>query len=298
MMLIIIAACRSDFYIHGTQSTSTAFPIVSVNELRFKDTETGQLFYTLDRCIKNITNDTWNKTSYFVVGNFYKSRWCKGTGARKDCQFTKATSNNRDQHVFELYTLFYPQSYPEVFGLGFHTHKVPESTGWGVHFSFDENGSSVVGSGWKGIFNEYLSPTGSPKATVYLGSVYSYTIFGDDPPIQFRIFSDLPLKEDLAIYLSGSENMRDRALSQNQALKKEVITAINAHQINTCDMGPYLGDGIPPQCTQRALTPKEEMEERVKADAYFAEQEKLLRLYHEELYNAWMMTFPFDECWP
>jgi hypothetical protein len=40
------------------------------------------------------------------------------------------------------------------------------------------------------------------------------------------------------------------------------------------------------------------MEERAKAEAYFAEQEKLLRLYHEELYNAWMMTFPFDECWP
>jgi len=92
--------------------------------------------------------------------------------------------------------------------------------------------------------------------------------------------------------------MRDRGLAQNQALEQKVITAIPSNQITTCDHGPYQGDGIPPQCTPRPLTPEEEEEELELAEVYFAEQDQLLRNHHREMYEAWMMTFPFNECWP
>jgi hypothetical protein len=296
LMLIIMLACRPDLRIYGINPTSTAIPVVSLSELQFDDSETGQRFYALDRCIVDITDDSWKQIPYYIGGNFYKSRWCKGAGVRSDCQFTEATSDNRDQDIFRLYTMFYPQNYPEVFGLGFHYQSIPVSTGWGVNFSYDEKGGSIVGSGWQVQFYKYSEPTGSPEISIYLGSVYGYTIYGS--PTSFRIETDLPLQEDLAFYLSGSEQMRDRALAQNQSLKTEVISAIKAHQINTCDLGPYLDDGLPPLCTQRLLTPEEEMEELAKAEVYFAEREEILHLYHQELYRVWMNSFPFNECWP
>jgi hypothetical protein len=297
-MLLSVLACHSNPFVVDIASAPTARPTVSVDELQFNDPETSQRFRTLDRCIQDIVDDTWQEIPYHLGGNFHKSRWCRGTGTRNECQIASGSRDNRDQQIFNLYTLFYSHSYPEVFGLGFHLRWVPESTGWGVSFGFDENGGSVVGEGWGVNFYEYVNPTGAPEATVHLGSGYSYTIFGSNTETHFRQFSDLPLREDLAIYLSGSEAMRDRGLAQNQALAQKVITAINTHQVNTCDLGPYLGDGIPPQCTPRPLTPEEEAEELVRAEAYFAEQELLLRNHHREMYNAWMITFPFDECWP
>jgi hypothetical protein len=320
LMLLSGSACRPDLFVPETASAPTARPIASVDELQFKDPEavsaltaqpivivdelqfkdpeTGQRFRTLDRCIQGIVDDTWQEKPYYSGGNFYESRWCRGTGTRNECQIASGSSDNRDQQAFILYTLFYSQYYPEVFGLGFYLRWVPESTGWGVSFGFDENGGSVVGEGWGVIFNEYVNPTGPPEATVYLNSTYSYTIYGPENGTHFRQFSDLPLREDLAIYLSGSEAMRDRGLAQNQALAQKVFTAINAHQVNTCDRGPYLGGGIPPQCTPRPLSPEEETEELARAEAYFTEQEQLLRNHHREMYNAWVTTFPFDECWP
>lgn len=298
MLVLCALACHSNRIILKAPSTPTPLPIISLNELQFTDPETGQRFLMLNHCIQEIVDDTWRQIPYYTGGNFYKSGWCRGSGSGDDCQIAAANVDNRDQQIFRLYTLFYPQRYPEVFGLGFQFLWVPKSTGWGVNFSFNDKGEGVVGSSWSAIIKQYMSPTGSPEATVYLGSSYVYKIYSYETDTHFRQYSDLPLREDLAIYLSGSEAMRDRVMVQNQALAQKVISAINAHEINTCDWGPYQGKGIPPECTPRPLTPDEEREELAKAEAYFAEQEQLLINYYQEIYETWMMIFPFEECWP
>jgi hypothetical protein len=92
--------------------------------------------------------------------------------------------------------------------------------------------------------------------------------------------------------------MRDRGLAQNQALAEKVTTAIKAHQIITCDRGPYLNDGAEPACTPRPFTPEEEAAELAEVEAYFAAQEQMLRAYYQEMYAVWMEAFPFAQCWP
>ena len=297
LMLLSVLACNSTIFIPASAPGPTLQPIASVDELQFKDFETGRRFRRLDRCIKNLVDDSWRTTSYQLAGNFYTSKWCRGAGARSDCQITDSTIDNRDQRVIRLNTLFYNQSYPEVFGLGFQSLWVPKSTGWGVSYYFAENGAGVVGDGWGVTFREYMTPTGQPEANVDLGWDYSYTIFGPNRTT-FEYPSDLPLREDLALYLSAPDAMRDRGLVQIQALAQKVITAIDTHQVNTCDLGPYLGNGIPPACTPRPLTASEEAGELSKANAYFAEQEQLLHDHYQEMYEAWMAAFPFDQCWP
>jgi hypothetical protein len=280
-------------------STSACSPndVASVNELKFEDPETGQRFRKLDSCIKKITNFTWRQIPYSQGGNFYESRWCRGSGANDNCVISSGSSDNRNQQLFELYTLFYSRSFPEVFGLGFSFDQVPKSTGWGVSFSFAESGGGVVSESWSVSIKKYTNPTGPPELSVRVGRTYGYRVLGSSTSTRFHQFSDLPVREDLAIYLSGAAAMRDRGLVQRKALEQKVIAAIKSHQLQNCDHGPYLGDGIPPVCTPRPYTPEEEAEQLSLAKAHFAEQEQLLRTYYQELYDLWMMAFPFDECW-
>ncbi len=295
LMLLSVSACQSTIF--ASTPTFEKTPVVGVDELQFKDTETGQRFRALDRCVENIADDSWRTTSYQLLGNFYTSSWCNGAGAGNDCQIAHATVDNRDQQVIQLNTLFYPQNYPEVFGIGFNALWVPQSTGWGAYFYFAENGASVVGDSWGVSFREYTTPANPPAATVQLGWNYGYTIYGPNRT-EFDQSSDLPLREDLALYLSSPEAMRDRGIAQNQTLAQKVSDAIQAHQVYGCDLGPYLGDGIPPACTPRPLTAEEETVELDRARAYFAEQEQLLRDYYQEMYTAWLKAFPLNQCWP
>ena len=296
LMLLSMLACYSNLFVPPAPSP-TPQPVVSVDELRFKDSETGRRFRALDRCVRDIVDNSWQTTSYQLGGNFYRSHWCRGTGARYDCQIASSTLDNRDQHVIELSTLFYIQTYPEVFGLEFQLLWVPKSTGWGVSYYFAESGGRVVGEGWGVTFSKYVTPTGHPEATVNLGWNYGYTILGPNRTT-FEYPSDLPMREDLALYLSAPDAMRDRGLAQMHALAQKVITAINVHQVSTCDLGPYLGNGVSPACTPRPLTANEEADELARAKAYFAEQDQLLRDHYQEMYATWMTAFPFDRCWP
>ena len=277
--------------------TSTPKPAVSVDELRFQDAETGQRFRALNVCINNIVDNSWKTTSYQLVGNFYTSNWCQGEGTGADCPLAGSTLDKRDQHLIQLFTLFYDQTYPQVFGLGFQTLSVPKTTGWGALYSFAENGGSVLGEGWGVGFHEYTTSAGPADATVDLGWKYRYTIDGPNRTT-FDQTSDLSMREDLAKYLSSAQSMRERGMAQIQALSKKVAEAINTHQVKGCDQGPNQGNGIPPACTVRPLTADEETTELDKAKAYFADQEQLLDEHYQEMYTAWMAAFPLDQCWP
>ena len=146
--------------------TPSAFPIVNPDELNFQDPETREHFISLDRCINNFIDENWTTIPYQLHGNFYQTSWCQGAGAKPDCRIAGSTINDRDQQIFSLYTLTYPQEFPAVFGLGFDALWVPAETGWGVHFSFSENGGSVVGDHWGVRFDKYKTLTDQSESTV------------------------------------------------------------------------------------------------------------------------------------
>jgi hypothetical protein len=294
LIVLSMLACSLNLFPVTPAPSPTPWPI---DEWRFKDSDTSERFRTLDRCIQNTVDNTWHTTSYRVRGNFFESLWCRGTGARDDCQIASATSDNRDQRVIGLFTLFYDRNHPEFFGLGFQSLWVPKPTGWGALFIFAENGAQVVGEGWGVTFRRYTTPTGPPEAIVDLGWQYSYS-FHDANQTTLDSSSDLPLREDLALYLSAPEVMRDRGLAHNQALAEKVNTAIKEHQLNACEPQSYQGNGTLPECTPHPFTPSEEAEELARAEAYFDQQEQLLRGYYREMYLAWMTAFPLDQCWP
>lgn len=292
-LLLATVACSS---LLGTSvSSPTPLPVVSLDELRFDDPETGRRFRALDACIREITADGWRTTGHRLIGNFYSSRWCRGDGARDDCQITSATQYNRDQHVIELETFFYPTSYPQVFGLKLSALWVPEQDGWGAHFHFSEGGQDFYGEGVGIGFSHYETGSREPAASVSVIGPLAYTLFETGvalPP------EGLSTREELAPYLVSPEALRDEGLAQIRALATRVDEALRTHQVTACDRGPYQGKGIEPPCTPRPLTPEEEAVELARVAAYFDEQQRLLHENYREMYAALMQAFPLDRCWP
>jgi hypothetical protein len=292
-VLLSTLACRIPLV--APTPTSTPLPVASLDELRFDDPETGRRFRALDACIQEIADNGWRTTGYRLIGNFYTSRWCRGDGARDDCQIASSTRNNRDQHVIELETFFYPSDYPQVFGLNLAALWVPERDGWGASFYFSEGGGSFHGEGVGINFSLYETGHHEPSARV---SVIGRLTYG---PLETGIRlppKGLSAREELALYLASPEALRDEGLAQIQALAARVDEALRTHQVTACDRGPYQGDGIEPPCTPRPLTPDEEATELARAEAYFDEQQRLLRENYREMYAALMRAFPLDQCWP
>lgn len=291
LILIISLACQ--FLDPSSEPTSTPIPPPTLDELTFEDPQTETRFKTLNQCIEGIADETWHTTSYKLIGNFYESRWCSGVGAREDCQIAYSTMHNRDQRQVGLNTLFYPDQPTTVFGLGFETLWVPESAGWGVEFYFSEKGKTIIGEGWGIIFNRYDNAFDPPAESVVLGDSLSYKII----QTTLQQSSDLPLREDLDIYLSNAESMRDRGVEQYQIFLSDIKSKFNNHEITACDWSEYQGDGLPPVCTPRPMTPDEEAAELEKARQFYEGQIQLLQENYQEMYAVLMDAFPFDECW-
>jgi hypothetical protein len=163
-VLLSTLACHTPLV--APTPTSTPLPVASLDELQFNDPETGRRFRALDACIQEIAANGWRTTGYRLIGNFYTSRWCRGSGARDDCQIASSTRHNRDQHVIELETFFYPSEYPQVFGLNLAALWVPEQDGWGALFYFSEGGRNFYGEGAGISFSLYETGNREPSARI------------------------------------------------------------------------------------------------------------------------------------
>jgi|GEM_PF-1927873 len=294
LLLLVTASAGCEKRSFSPTPTLTDLSRINVDELNFQDFETKQHFGSLDQCINNVIDSSWTTIPYQLYGDFYRSTWCHGSGVTSECQMASSTEENRDLHVLTLSTITYPQDRSAAFGLGIGARWAPAEPGWGAHFYFWENGDAAgIGDDWNVIFNKFTSST--VETTAALSFRDQYQIQETHVAYSFG----LPLRDDLALYLKSAEAMRTRRLEQIQGLAQIVKTTIETHQATICgDLGPYLGNGIPPACVSRPLTPEEEIAELAKAENYFSDQKQILNENYQDLYTAWMKAFPMNQCWP
>jgi len=293
VMLLAVFGCNTHT---AAEATPSPAPVPGINKLRFNDAVTGQRFRGLDGYIQGMVDKTWRSTSYEMIGGFYESKWCTGSGARQDCQITGSTNDNHDQHAIYLFTMDYPSDFPQVYGLGLQALWVPKQAGWGAYFSFTESGGNASGEGWgwEVSFKKYSDANDTPQTALTLGDSFSYPIY----QTSINYSSGLTPRKDLGLYLANPEAMCERGLTQIQAMAKKVNDDISAHQVQTCDEQPYVGGGIAPLCKPRPMTTDEETAELARAATYFADQEQLLKDHYQEMYAAWMSAFPLNQYWP
>jgi hypothetical protein len=293
-LFLTLATLSCNILTGNPSPTPSPFPELSLGQLDFADQALGARLQALDACTQKLPGEGWRSLPYRPVGNFYEAHWCRGSGSREDCQITEGSGYARDQHAIALYTLFYPQDFPQVFGLGMSALWNPPGAGWGAHFSYSEGGRSVVGEGFQLSFFGYGSDEGEPDTTVVLGSQIGYPLGQGDRTLAA---SGQSPAEDLRRYMASPEALRDEGLAQLGQAQQELEDLLRSGEAIACDYGPYLGKGIPPQCTPRPLTPDEQALELEKARTHFKTQETMLREHYDEMYAAWMKALPLDWCW-
>lgn len=294
-LLLLGLACR--FFAPATPMP-TATPPLGIDELVFDEAETGQRFRALDACLRAVTAEGWRSLGYRRFPNSYQALWCRGAGARQDCGIASGTAHNRDQQVLSLQTYHY--SFPEVFGLGIGSLLVPAADGWGVSFSFSEGTGKLYGDAISFSLFRYEQGEYEPADTVFVIGPFPYQSFQVDL-VEREIVGpeilELSAREKLAMVLSSPEAMREMSAQYYQSLAEEVNTSLRSPDFLACDRAEYKGDGIPPACLPRPLTEAERSAELTRAAAYFANQDALLRENYQEMYAAFLESFPFERCW-
>lgn len=294
-LLFLGLACR---FFAPPVPLPAATPTVSVDELIFSESQIGQRFRAFDACLRAVTAEGWHSMGYRRFPNSYRALWCRGAGARQDCQITGSESNNRDQHVLHLQTYHY--SFPEVFGLGIGSLLVPKADGWGVRFGFAEGAGRLGGEGVSLEFARYEEGMHEPIDTVVIIGPFPYQSFQADL-VEREIVGpeilSLSAREKLALVLSSPEAMREMSARYHQSLAGKVEASLRDPGFLACDRAEYKGDGIEPACLPRPVTESERSAELTLAADYFARQETLLREHALEMYAALLEAFPFERCW-
>ncbi|MBN2497993.1 MAG: hypothetical protein JXR96_25600 [Deltaproteobacteria bacterium] len=259
--------------------------------LEFENPAHRAFFTRAKGCIDALHAD-WRRHPFETLGNFYQAKWCRGKGARSDCQIASGTADRRDQLAVRLFTLFYGKRFPQVFGYGLQFLKTPESVGWGVNFSFHIGGKTVVGESFNLQFRRYPRAEGDHDLLLYVGSGAEYEV-GRSP---IRLFASPD--ELRASLLRDAASLQAGALAQLAALEARVLSALEGDEVETCDWGKYEGDGIPPPCHPRKLSAQERAAELAKARAYFSARKRAWKTEGPRLWKLLSETAPLTCLWP
>ena len=250
------------------------------------DARLGAQVGALEAAIAALPGPTWRHLDYTPIGNFFEAKWCRGAGARDDCQIASGSADQRDQHAVALYVLHY--DLPKVFGLGFNALRVPVTAGIGTSVDLAVGGHRIVGAGSGVTFRRYDAPTGPPAFVLSLGSSLSWTLH----ETTVRVAAEGGPEATLRRLLASPESLKIEGLHELDALAAEVTRTLDAGTAEACDYQPYKGDGIPPVCVRRPLKPAEVAEARAAAATHFAEGRRWLSTETAALYEALAATAP------
>ena len=250
---------------------------------------TGALLHALDAAIRALPGPAWRHHDYQRGGNFFYAKWCRGAGAREDCQIAGSTEHDRDQHAIELETLHYDADWPRVFGLGLNALRTPVKAGVGTGIWLALEGQRIVGEG-SGVHFRRYGEAREPTFEFSLGTGQIWEI--EQSHVRSPSFG--APRAVLARLLASPESLMAEGKAQLDAREAAVLAALDAGTVTRCEYGPYLGDGVPPVCAPRPLTPEELATERTRATTYFTEARRWLAADGPALHAALAATAPIE----
>lgn len=214
--------------------------LVDIGTLRFVSPDEKKRHQAAQQCF-SARAATWEHYPLRQIGNFVTEDWCRGEGANRGCSGGGFTERAGVDWA-EVSTLYYPPSWPDVFGvlISGGRNRAKGDPGWNVAFSIHSNGKSIVGESAHVDFRR-------DGDYVHLGSGYEWNI------AEKRFFQAVK-DEPWVIFeriRSSPDALRDEGIKQWRALEKEVVTALDSNEVRKCVYGPYKGDGIPPACVDK-----------------------------------------------
>lgn len=289
---LIVSAyfCNRPAAVSTPSGTPTPTPSGLIEQLQFDIPQTQERLTTLDRCVQEVAQPGWQHQPYEIIGSFFEARWCSDSSA---CKLEIEQASATEQHSITLSTYHYTNQFPNVHGLGINAVFIPANSGWGARFYFSESGAGLVAEQFSLQFHRYDAPSTPPSAEVFLGNGYAYQV----DETYLAISANLPLRDELALYLESAEAMQQKGLAKLSELAAKVEVTIRSHKVEHCDYGTPTPPDVPPPCNPRPLTPAEEQAALSEAQKHFAEQKQLLTDNYREMYAALLRAFPLDRCW-
>lgn len=269
---------------------------VALSMLQFQDPVGQARFTAAQECFTGRhaagveAGQQWRHYSLSEIGNSVKEDWCRGRHSRGCAGGSFRTE--RGDEWYQVSTLHYDSSWPQVFGIGVSAGQLPRDGEWGVSFSYWANGANLRGDGM-GV--SYYRFQGSEIVqSVNLGDYYSYKIEED------TIFVQAPGDQDavLARLARSPESLRATAVESLDELLAVVVQHIQAGMVRKCVYyGPYQRDGIPPVCTLTPLTQQEQDAAVVAARAEIEGQRAAVEENAERFHTLLTDLMVFDKCW-
>jgi len=264
---------------------------VHVSLLRFADTATADRFNKVRDCFgARAQGEDWQNFPMRKIGNFVEEDWCRGERAELGC----SGGNFREQRGSEwltVFTLHYPQDFPDVFGLGVSSGKLPASGEWGAAFSYTADGKSIVGEGLGLSFFRFEGDT--IVQTVTTGDGYSYQA----EESYISITAPDGAEAELRRLIASPESLRDTAVQRYDALQAEVSSQVRAGTVQKCVYGEYKGDGIPPECHLTPLTGPERKALLDRARRDIGAQREAVEAHHVMFHGLLRDLLDFENCW-
>jgi len=264
---------------------------VHVSQLRFADAAEGQRFNKLRDCFTARTQDEgWNHYPLRKIGNFVEEDWCRGPGSEHNCG-NYSFRNSRGSEWFDVYTLHYPEEWPEVFGLGVSSGMLPAEDEWGASFAYHTRGKSIVGDGVSVSFHRFAAS--EIVEEVHLGDVVAF----EAEETRVAVVAPGGPDAELALLIASPESLRDTAFARYDALLTEVASQIEAGNVRKCVYGEYHGDGIPPECHLTPLSEEERCALKQRAQAEIGGQRDAVATHHAQFHALLLDRVDFRTCW-
>jgi hypothetical protein len=263
---------------------------VALDVLRFHDPAEATRFQRVRACFAaRPAGEVWRHYPLRRIGNFVQEDWCRGEHS-SHCSGGSFRSERGDEW-YEVFTLHYDRSWPEVFGLGVSAGRLPREGDWGVAFSYTANGARIIGESMSLSFYRFDGERIAQE--VHLGSAHVYQV----EETQIQVDAPGTDDEELARLIASPESLQTTALARLDALSVEVERQIGEGTVRKCVYGPYAGDGIPPVCTPTPLTAAEQAAALASARTELGARRDAVTRHAAEFQRLITELMAFDRCW-
>ena len=161
-------------------------------------------------------------------------------------------------------TLFYPKSWPGVFGVEYRVGDLEPP--WGVRVHLNLRGRTVTGSSFAFQFLGYEN--GAVAHRLEVPDTWSYRVDQTTFSVPLAGFPSsedeaearaLAVEAEIGRLCASPASFKDTVLQRIEDLEREVERGLDAHEARKCEYGEYKGGGVPPACTLVPLTMEEEV---------------------------------------
>ena len=219
-----------------------------------------------------------------------KEDWCTGPNSARGCAGGNFRRTAGAQWAV-LNTLHFNGQWPQVFGLGVNTGKIPKEDGWGAQFYLSANGKSITGDSVSVSFLKMAA--GKVDVQVHLGGQYTYEIHES----RFQQSAPGSEMEVLRLLRSSPDALQNEAIAHLDALESKVLGDLDGGKVKKCVYGEYEGGGVPPECIPTPLSEDETSQARHQTKTHFEAQRTLIK-EHRVLFHSLLNELAPPNCLP